>query len=255
MMGINKPELQGTILIVDDEPPVRRALQGALRGLGFEVVGATNSKEAIQIATTIRYDAVLLDISMPGVDGLAVCLELRRLRPRLGILMLAVRDDYESKIEAFDAGADDYVTKPCHIGELTARLRSVIRRSRSWEGRTGRVIKIDEIELDPARRTVHRAAQPLHLTPKEFELLYYLMSNAGFPVPHARLLGAVWGPEYGKQVEYLRTFVRQLRNKLGDSASHPHYLLTEQHVGYRFRSTNEPDGEHANSCSIDEDSG
>jgi two-component system KDP operon response regulator KdpE len=240
------PELQGKILIVDDEPPVRRALQGALRGLGFEVLGATNGEEAIQSIKTIRYDAVLLDVSMPKMGGVAACLELRRLRPRLGILMLTVHDDYETKIEALDAGADDYVTKPCHMGELAARLRSLIRRSRSWESRTGFVIKIGEIELDPARRTVHRAGQALHLTPKEFELLHYLMSNAGFPVTHARLLGAVWGPEYGKQVEYLRTFVRQLRNKLGDSASNPHYLLTDAQVGYRFRSAGdaEPSPHH-----------
>jgi len=236
-------EPQGKVLIVDDEAPVRRALQGALRGLGFEVLGAGTAEEAIQLVKAIRYDAMVLDVSMPGGGGLEACTEVRRLRPRLGILMLTVHDDYETKVQALDAGADDYVTKPCHMGELAARLRALIRRSRSFESRTGSSIKIGEIELDPARRTVHRAGQLVHLTPKEFELLYYLMSNAGFPVAHARLLGAVWGPEYGKQVEYLRTFVRQLRSKLGDSASNPHYLLTDAQVGYRFRGPSETPGD------------
>jgi two-component system KDP operon response regulator KdpE len=236
-------EPQGKVLIVDDESAVRRALRGTLHGLGFEVLAAASGEEAIHLMKAIRYDALVLDISMPGMGGLAACLELRRLRPRLGILMLTIHDDYETKVQALDAGADDYVTKPCHIGELAARLRALIRRSRSLESKTGFAIKIGEIELDLARRTVHRAGQPIRLTPKEFKLLYYLMSNAGFPVTHARLLGAVWGPEYGTQVEYLRTFVRQLRHKLGDSASHPQYLLTETQVGYRFRGSTEAVGE------------
>jgi two-component system, OmpR family, KDP operon response regulator KdpE len=237
-------ELQGKILVVDDEPPVRKALQGALRGLGFEVFSTAGAKDAIQALRQVRCDVLLLDISMPEMSGVTVCSELRRLEPRLGILILTVHDDLETKIESLDAGADDYVTKPCHMGELAARLRSLVRRSRSAEGRINTVIKIGEIELDPARRTVRRAAQPVHLTPKEFELLYYLMSNAGFPVTHARLLNAVWGPDYTKQVEYLRTFVRQLRSKLGDSAFHPRYLLTDAQVGYRFRSAQETMGEN-----------
>jgi two-component system, OmpR family, KDP operon response regulator KdpE len=246
-------ELQGKLLIVDDKPLVGRALQGALRILNFEVVTITDAEEAIQAVKRTHYDAVLFDISMPDIAWMAACLELRRLRPQLGILILTTYDDSEMKIESLDAGADDYVTKPCHMGELAARLRSVIRRSRSGENRKGSVIKIGEIELDSARRTVHRTAQPLHLTPKEFELLYYLMSNAGFPVTHAQLLGAVWGPEHAQQVEYLRTFVRQLRNKLGDSASHPRYLLTETQIGYRFRGANETFDQNAEPPFVDQD--
>jgi two-component system KDP operon response regulator KdpE len=161
---------------------------------------------------------------------------------------LSEHDDFETKIESLDAGADDYLTKPCHMGELAARLRSLMRRSRAAEGRINTVIQIGEIALDPARRSVRRAAQLLHLTPKEFELLYYLMSNAGFPITHAQLLSAVWGPDYTKHVEYLRTFVRQLRTKLGDNAFHPRYLLTEAHVGYRFRAAQETVGEDSREC-------
>jgi two-component system, OmpR family, KDP operon response regulator KdpE len=245
-------ELQGKLLIVDDKPLVGRALQGALRVLGFEVVTMTNAEEAIQTVKRTHYDAVLFDISMPDIAWMAACLELRRLRPQLGILILTTHDDSEMKIESLDAGADDYVTKPCHMGELAARLRSLIRRLRSGENRTGPIMKIGEIELDSARRTVHRTTQLLHLTPKEFELLYYLMSNAGFPVTHAQLLGAVWGPEHVQQVEYLRTFVRQLRNKLGDSAAHPHYLLTETQIGYRFRGADETVDQNAEPPFIDQ---
>jgi two-component system KDP operon response regulator KdpE len=137
-------EPQGKVLIVDDESAVRRALRGTLHGLGFEVLAAASGEEAIHLMKAIRYDALVLDISMPGMGGLAACLELRRLRPRLGILMLTIHDDYETKVQALDAGADDYVTKPCHIGELAARLRALIRRSRSLESKTGFAIKIGE---------------------------------------------------------------------------------------------------------------
>jgi two-component system KDP operon response regulator KdpE len=246
-------ELQGKLLIVDDEPLVGRALQNALRVLGFEVITMSNAEETVQAVKRTHYDAVLFDISMPDIGWMATCLELRCLSPQLGILILTTYEDSEMKIQSLDAGADDYVTKPCHMGELAARLRSLIRRSRSRANRRGSIIKIGEIELDSARRTVHRTAQPLHLTPKEFELLYYLMSNAGFPVTHAQLLGAVWGPEHAQQVEYLRTFVRQLRNKLGDSASHPHYLLTEAQVGYRFRGAKETLDQNAEPPFIDQD--
>ena len=149
--------------------------------------------------------------------------------------MVTVHDSEEMIILALDAGADDYVTKPFNVGELAARLRSLIRRSRISETQTDRVIRIGEIELDPARRTVTRSGQFIHLTPKEFDLLFYLMSNAGFPITHARLLAAVWGPEYGQEVEYLRTFVRQLRKKMADDAANQQYLITVSHVGYRFR--------------------
>jgi two-component system, OmpR family, KDP operon response regulator KdpE len=225
---------EGKLLVVDDDPSVRRTLHTTLYSLGFDIGEATNGEEALALCRIVRYDAVLLDINMPGKGGIETCRELRRLLPRVAILMLSVSDDQERKIEALEAGADDYVTKPFHMRELTARIRSALRRSRVVSSQADELIQIGEVELHPARRLVTKGGEPVHLTPKEFELLHYLMAHAGMPVTHARLLHVVWGSEYANQVEYLRTFVRQLRKKLEDDAGNPKYLLTDSHVGYRF---------------------
>jgi len=180
---------------------------------------------------------VLLDINMPGGGGIEACRTLRRLAPGLPILMLTVRDSADDKIDALDAGADDYITKPFHVGELTARVRSAVRRSRLAQGESEKIIAIGEIELDRERRLVRKSSAIVHLTPKEFDLLYCLMSHAGKPLTHARLLTSVWGTEYGSEVEYLRTFVRQLRRKLEDDPSSPEYILTDSYIGYRFKET------------------
>jgi two-component system, OmpR family, KDP operon response regulator KdpE len=227
---------QGAILIVDDDASVRRALITTLQTLSFTASEASSGEEALQLARATRYDVVLLDFNMPGMDGLETCRQLRRQLPRVTILMLTVRDSQEDKINALEAGADDYVTKPFHIRELTARIRASIRRSQLVENRNT-TIRIGDIELDPARREVHKAGNFIHLTPKEFDLLHYLMAHADLPITHARLLNAVWGPEYGDEVEYLRTFVRQLRKKIETDSSDPKYLLTDLHIGYRFRDT------------------
>jgi two-component system, OmpR family, KDP operon response regulator KdpE len=191
----------------------------------------------LTLARTARCDVVLLDMNMPGMDGLETCRQLRRLLPRVAILMLTVRDSQEDKVQALEAGADDYVTKPFHIRELTARVRAAIRRAQTLKENLNASIRIGDIELHPARREVHKAGNLIPLTPKEFDLLHYLMAHAGFPVAHGRLLSAVWGPEYGDQVEYLRTFVRQLRKKIEDEPGNPRYLLTDVQIGYRFRET------------------
>jgi two-component system KDP operon response regulator KdpE len=162
---------------------------------------------------------------------------MRKSLPRLGILMLTVRDSEEDKVAALDAGADDYITKPFNIRELAARIRAAVRRSSASYVDPDAVIRIGNIELDPARRLVRKAGEPVHLTPKEFDLLRYLMAHAGLPITHACLLHAVWGPEYGGELEYLRTFVRQLRKKLEDDPAEPAYLLTDSHIGYRFAET------------------
>jgi two-component system KDP operon response regulator KdpE len=227
-----KPE--GKLLVVDDDAAVRRALHTTLYGLGFDIAEAATGEEALALCRIVRYDAVLLDVNMPGKGGIDTCRELRRLMPRIAILMLSVNDDQDRKVEALEAGADDYVTKPFHMRELTARIRSALRRSRASATRGDEVIVIGDIELNPARRLVLKAGQPVHLTPKEFDLLQYLMSHAGLPITHARLLHVVWGAEYANQVEYLRTFMRQLRKKLEDDAGSPRYLLTDSHIGYRF---------------------
>jgi two-component system KDP operon response regulator KdpE len=178
---------------------------------------------------------VLLDIGMPGLDGIDTCRRLRKLSPILGIVMLSVRNAEEDKILALDAGADDYVTKPFKVRELAARLRATVRRSHAAQLDDAAAIRIGDIELDPARRVVKRAGVSVHLTPKEFEMLHLLMRNAGLPLSHSRILVAIWGPEYGGELEYLRTFIRQLRKKLGDDAASPRYLVTDSQVGYRFK--------------------
>ncbi len=225
----------GKLLIVDDETAIRWALQKTLQRLNFEIVEAETGEQAIALVRTLRFDAVLLDIGMPGMNGIETCKRIRKLMPLLGIVMLTVRNAEEDKIQALDAGADDYITKPFHVGELAARLRAAVRRAHASQSDSAAAIVIGEIELEPARRLVRRAGVELHLTPKEFELLHFLMAHAGLPLTHRRILAAVWGPEYGGELEYLRTFVRQLRKKLGDEASAPRYLVTDSQIGYRFR--------------------
>jgi two-component system KDP operon response regulator KdpE len=234
--------IRGKLLIVDDESTIRWALRKTLQGMNFDIEEAETGEQAIALVRTIRFDVVLLDIGMPGMNGIEACRELRKLMPMLGIVMLTVKNSEEDKIRALDAGADDYVTKPFHIRELAARLRAAVRRAQASEGDESAAIRIGEIELDPALRLVKRAGEPIHLTPKEFELLYFLMSHPGVCLAHGRILGAVWGPEYGGELEYLRTFVRQLRKKLGDDAASPRYLITDAQVGYRFRANDRAAG-------------
>lgn len=228
---------QGRVLVVDDEPSIRRALHNVLSTLGFDIEEASRGEQAIAFVRTERYDAALLDINMPGMGGIEACRTLRRLFPRLPILMLTVRDSEDDKIEALDAGADDYVTKPFQMGELMARVRAAVRRSHAIHDDNDSLITIGDIELDLERRLVRKLGNIIHLTPKEFDLLYYLMSHAGKPLTHARLLSSVWGIEYGSESEYLRTYMRQLRKKLEKNPARPEYLLTESHFGYRFRDT------------------
>jgi two-component system KDP operon response regulator KdpE len=236
------------VLIVDDDGSIRRALHGTLQGMGFAVEDASTGEAALQLAGETAYDVVLLDINMPGMGGIRACRELRKSLPLLGILMLTVRDSEEDKVAALDAGADDYVTKPFKIRELAARVRAAVRRSSTKRVDPDAPIRIGDIELDPARRLVRKAGEPVHLTPKEFDLLRYLMTHAGLPMTHVRLLRAVWGPEYGGELEYLRTFIRQLRKKLENDAADPAYLLTDSHIGYRFAEGKlESAGEKSNS--------
>lgn len=240
--------LQGRVLLIDDDASIRRALHATLSALGFDVEEASAGEQAVSFVRTEHYDAVLLDINMPGMGGIEACHILRRLAPGLPILMLTVRDSADDKIEALDAGADDYITKPFHVGELIARVRSAVRRSRVTQADRETAITIGGIELDRERRLVRKSGVIIHLTPKEFDLLYCLMSHAGRPLTHARLLTSVWGTEYGNELEYLRTFVRQLRKKLEDDPARPKYLLTESYIGYRFSDgqtfQNGPNGSH-----------
>lgn len=225
-----------TVLIVDDERSIRASLRTILSGLGFVVVEAARGEEAVALARTAEFDAVLLDINMPGMGGIETCRLIRENSSRLPILMLTVQGNEDSKVEALDAGADDYITKPFQLRELIARIRAAVRRNDRPERSSDAdaVITIGELRLDPARHAAYKSGQRIQLTPKQFELLHFLMLHAGRPVPHVQLLRSVWGPEYGNELEYLRTFIRQLRLKIEDDPAHPKYLLTESHVGYRF---------------------
>jgi two-component system KDP operon response regulator KdpE len=227
----------GVILVVDDEVSIRRALNTTLQKLGFSVVEAARGEEALSLVHTSPFDAVLLDINMPGKNGIDTCRNMRRLLPRIPIIMLTVRDSEDDKAEALDAGADDYLTKPFQLRELTARIRAAMRLTKAVappQDEAATVLRVGEIELDPMRRTVKKANCLVRLTPKEYQLTYQLMISAGRPVPHSRLLTTVWGPESREEFEYLRTFVHQLRRKLEDDPANPKYLLTDAHFGYRF---------------------
>jgi two-component system KDP operon response regulator KdpE len=231
----------GRVLIVDDEISMRRALHAALSNLGFEAVEAARGEEAVSLVRTASFDAVLLDINMPGMSGVETCRALRRLSLRIPILMLTVRDGEDDKVEALDGGADDYITKPFQLRELAARIRAAMRWANPvapQENETTAVMRIGDIELDPVRRTVKKANRIVRLTPKEFELTRELMMHAGRPVPHSRLLNSVWGPDRGTELEYLRTFIHQLRKKLEDDPANPKHLLTDAHFGYRFAEEN-----------------
>jgi two-component system KDP operon response regulator KdpE len=225
---------QGTILVVDDDSSTRQALRVTLTGMGFTVVEAARGEEALTLVRLSWFDAVLLDVDMPGMGGIETCRNIRRAIARLPILMLTVMDSEDDKVLALDAGADDYITKPFQVRELTARLRSAVRRRNAEDTNRDVPIRHGSLELDPVKYRVLKDGRSIHLTPKEFEMLHYLMMHAGEPIPHARLLKSVWGPEYGNELEYLRTFVRQLRKKIEDDPRNPRYLLTDAYVGYRF---------------------
>jgi two-component system KDP operon response regulator KdpE len=232
---MNQPAIR--ILVVDDESAIRRALRPPLVELGFQVAEASRGEEALQLLRATVFDAVLLDVNMPGIGGVETLRRIRAFAPRLPILMLTVRDKEEEKVEALDMGADDYVTKPFSTKELIARVRASIRRVKSPVRAQDAPLEVGEIRLEPVKRTVTKRGQPLHLTRKEFDILHCLMSRAGRVVTYARLLSAVWGADCREEVEYLRTFVRQLRKKIEDDPSNPIYLLTDVYVGYRFADT------------------
>jgi len=222
------------ILLVDDESAIRRALRPPLLELGFQVVEASRGEEALQMLRTGAFDVILLDVNMPGIGGIETLRRMRALAPRMPILMLTVRDAEEEKVVALELGADDYVTKPFSTRELIARIRTAIRRVQAPARAEDAPIDIGELRLEPVRRIVTKRGKPVHLTRKEFEILHCLMSRAGRVITYARLLTAVWGGDCREEVEYLRTFVRQLRKKIEDDPSKPLYLLTDVYVGYRF---------------------
>jgi two-component system, OmpR family, KDP operon response regulator KdpE len=222
------------VLLVDDEPAIRRALRTPLSEMGFQTTEASRGEEALHLVQTQTFDAVLLDVNMPGMGGMKTLVRLRSIAPRLPILMLTVVDGEEEKVEALESGADDYITKPFSIRECVARMRSAVRRAQAPARNEDEPISIGDIQVHPTRRVVSKSGQPIHLTRKEYDILYYLMTHAGRAVTYGKLLTSVWGPDYRQEVDYLRTFVRQLRKKIENDPSDPKYLLTDAYVGYRF---------------------
>jgi two-component system KDP operon response regulator KdpE len=223
----------GRILVVDDDPQIRRVMRVTLTGQGYEVADVKSGEAALEKVRDERFDLVLLDMNMPGMGGLETCREIRR-TSEIAIIMLTVRDSERDKVDALDAGADDYVTKPYNVSELLARIRAALRRTPSTHGPSGR-LKLGAAEVDFDTRQVLVRGERVRLTPKEFELLRYLVAHANKVLSHRELLQAIWGPDYGDQVEYLRVFMNQLRKKIEANPSAPVYLLTEPWVGYRLQ--------------------
>jgi two-component system, OmpR family, KDP operon response regulator KdpE len=224
----------GRILVVDDEPQIRRVLRTSLIGAGYEISDVRTGEEAIERLRTEPCDLVLLDMNMQGMGGLAACREIREFS-EAPIIVLTVRNDEHDKVEALDAGADDFVTKPFSMPELLARIRAALRRSPVVTDATPQTVHFGNAEIDFASRCLTVNGQPVRLTPKEFELLRYFLTHPNKTISHRELLQAVWGPDYGDQVEYLRVFVKQLRKKLEPVPEKPDFILTEPWVGYRFR--------------------
>src|ERR1700730_15330745 len=211
-------------------------MRTTLTGAGYEVDDAKTGEEALQKVRAFRPDLVLLDINMPGMSGLATCRAIRS-DSGAGIIMLTVRNTEADKVEALDAGADDFVTKPFSTPELLARIRAALRRLPASPLSSPARIRVGKLEVDFGARTASNGAATSHLTPKELDLLRYLTQHANEAVAHRELLQAVWGPDYGDQVDYLRVFVRNLRKKVEPDPEHPQYIMTEPWIGYRFNGT------------------
>jgi two-component system KDP operon response regulator KdpE len=221
-----------SVLVVDDEPQIRRVLRSTLSFRGYELVEAGSGEEALEQARKVKPDLILLDVNLPGISGLETCRALRRFTAA-PIIMLTVRNAERDKVAALDAGADDYVTKPFGIEELLARVRASLRRRSSAEAIPAFHSK--ELSVDFESRRVTALGEEVHLAPKEFEVLKHLIAQQGKPISHRRLLQAVWGPEYGEETENLRVVINQLRKKIEKDPAQPKFVLTEPWVGYRFQ--------------------
>jgi two-component system, OmpR family, KDP operon response regulator KdpE len=223
----------GRILVIDDDPQIRRIMRTTLIGAGYEIEDARTGEEGLDRMGQFHPDLVLLDINMPGMGGLAAC-KLIRMDKNVAIIMLTVRDSEADKVAALDAGADDFVTKPFSTPELLARIRAALRRVPALQSAAEK-ISIGSLNIDFSARTVAKSGEePIHLTPKELDLLRYLTQHANQVVSHRELLQAVWGVDYGHEVDYLRVFIKNLRKKIEQNPDNPEFITTEPWVGYRF---------------------
>jgi len=228
----------GRILVVDDEPQIRRVMKATLTGNGYEVYDAQTGEQALEQIRKAKIDLVLLDMNMPGMGGIETCRELRSGSEDVAIIMLTVRNTERDKVEALDAGADDFVTKPFSMPELLARIRAALRRVPAAQSSPGQ-LRAGRLVIDFVARNVSIGETTTHLTPKELDLLRYLTQHPNEAVSHRELLQAVWGPDYGDQVDYLRVFIKNLRKKVELDPERPQYITTEPWVGYRFNGTPE----------------
>jgi len=221
------------VLVVDDEPQITRVLRTVLISQGYQVRTAAEGESALVNFKEWNPELVITDLYMPHMSGLELCRRIRALSP-VPIIVLSVKGEERSKVEALDCGADDYVTKPFGIDELMARVRAALRRGPGGVSTPEESFEAGEFRVDLAARRVHVHGQEVRLTPKEFDLFVYLARHPNRVIPHAALLEAVWGEASQEQPEYLRVFMGQLRKKLEPDPSNPRYLLTEPWVGYRF---------------------
>ena len=223
------------ILVVDDEPQIARVLRTGLKTHGYDVRVAADGVSALKTFGDWHPDLVITDLAMPNMYGIELCRRLRAIS-QLPIIVLSVRGEEKTKVEALDAGADDYVTKPFGMDELLARVRAQLRRAMtpSVNEASSPVLEDGDFRLDLESRRVFVRGSEVHLTPKEYDLLVHFVRHAGKVLTHRTLLGAVWGGNYTEQGEYLRVFVGQLRKKIEPNPSTPHYILTEPWIGYRF---------------------
>jgi two-component system KDP operon response regulator KdpE len=240
----------GTILIVDDDSSMRRALHVTLSGMGFKVVDASRGEEALSLVRLNRFDAVLLDVDIPGMGGVEACRNIRGVSAHLPILMLTAMDNDDDKVLALDAGADDYITKPFRLRELAARLRSAVRRRNAPDSGDDAPIRHGDLELDPVKYRVQKSGRTIRLTRKEFKMLQFLMSRPDEVIPRERLLRSIWGTNRGENFVYLRIYVSQLRKKIEDDPLDPQYIQTVSGIGYRFNAFPRGSPYDASACSL-----
>ncbi len=221
------------ILVIDDEPQIRRMLRATLTGSGYQISDARSGEEGLERFRDFLPDLVIMDLNMPGMGGLNACREIR-IGSDVPIIILTVTNAESDKVEALDAGADDYVCKPFSMPELLARIRAALRRApTSPEGGPHSFVS-EDLEIDFDARKVRLRNKSVRLTPKEYQILRFLISQGGKPVPHRQILQTVWGPDYGEESDYLRVFINHLRKKIEPNPAKPRFILTEPWVGYRF---------------------
>lgn len=221
------------ILVIDDEPQIQRAIRAILSEKGFKVTTASRGEEGLTLAATNEPDIVILDLGLPDMDGVEVCMRLREWT-QCPIIILSVRDSECDKVEALDKGADDYLTKPFGIEELLARVRVALRHSASKQGVQNKLIRAGQLTIDLAWHIVKRGGEEIKLTATEYKLLAYLAGNRGRVLTHQSILTHVWDPADANHTEYLRVYMRQLRKKLEADPESPQIIITEPGIGYRF---------------------